>query len=361
MTQPSLRRLPAVGVLAGVVAGLADAVAAVFRDGPMGRTPDFLEAALHLVAFWMPLGWCAGLALGLGVYLWRRTPWSRAARARTGSWARLWAADPSAFAGTLAVSAGGADYRYVEDPDSKTDPKIMDFTKKLHAEVAPSITFTIPKSLIGGQYLSIGVAYRLSYGSLTRQKGNPEDPQTIDINATGLNFGGFTVGLQYAPVPEFQIGLVYRHGIRVALEGTKGSINPGVLVEGDVTAEIVAPGMFGVGVRGNFGAVSLMLDFEYELNSLSDVSVLTITDPSQTWLKPSTVELEGRTYEFGEGVLPLFATYFWRDSINSRGERCSGVAGRGPALRPRHRPVRGARRRVDVRHGHGALRGAPRG
>jgi len=56
------------------------------------------------------------------------------------------------------VIAGGADYRYIQDPEEDGATPIQDKTSKLHAEVAPGIAFNVPKSALGGQYLSLGVA-----------------------------------------------------------------------------------------------------------------------------------------------------------------------------------------------------------
>ena len=100
------------GAIAGGVGGLADTAAAIFREGPVGQVSDFAEAAFHLAALWCPIGWLLGAALALAVELWRASPWTRAARARTGTWGRLFARDPGAFAGTLAL-AGGAGAFFV--------------------------------------------------------------------------------------------------------------------------------------------------------------------------------------------------------------------------------------------------------
>ena len=108
MSAPSTARLPVIGVIVGVLAGIADTIVALFRQGPLGTFTDFLEAAFHLAALWAPIGWLVGLALAGLTELWRKTPWTRAARTRLGSWQRAFARDPAAFAGTLGLATGAA-------------------------------------------------------------------------------------------------------------------------------------------------------------------------------------------------------------------------------------------------------------
>jgi len=205
------------------------------------------------------------------------------------------------------VIAGGADYRYMQDPDSPDDPAIQDKTYKLHAEVAPGLSFNVPRSAIGGQHLSLGVAYRIGYGNLLRLKGNPDDPDIVNIDAKGFDFGGITVGLQYEPIPEIQLGLVYRHKVKVDMSGDTGLIRVGpTLIDGPVTSDLVYPSMLGFGLRANLGDFSVVADLEYEFNNQVDITVTKI-DNGQAWIKSDYAE---------DGIMPLLATYKYVDSIN---------------------------------------------
>lgn len=201
------------------------------------------------------------------------------------------------------VIAGGADYRYVEDPEGE-GAEIQDYTKKLHAEIAPGIAFNVPSELIGGQHLSLGVAYRIGYGQLTRLKGDPADPKTVNLNATGLNLEGFSVGLQYEPIPELQIGLTYRHGVTIDLKGDEATLTAGVPFVGPVTSDIVSPSMVGLGLRGNVGKLSLAVDVEYEMHS----------EVVETINKIET----GVGFATPDGFMPLVAGFHYQDAINIR-------------------------------------------
>ena len=208
------------------------------------------------------------------------------------------------------VIAGGADYRYIQDPEEDGATPIQDKTSKLHAEVAPGLSFNVPKSTMGDQSLSFGVAYRIGYGNLVRMKGNPDDPEIVNIDAKGFDFGGVTVGLQYSPVPELELGLVYRHKVKVDMEGDKGQISVGpTVVDGPVKSDLVYPSMLGFGLRANLGQLSLVADVEYEFNSQVDMTVTEINNGA-SWLKSDYA---------ADGVMPLLATYKYTDSINVKG------------------------------------------
>jgi long-subunit fatty acid transport protein len=178
---------------------------------------------------------------------------------------------------------------------------------------------------------------------LNRVKGDPADPQLINLKATGFAFNTFTVGLQYKPIPQLHIGLVYRHGVTIPLKGESALVRVGAArIEGPITSDIVAPAMFGIGLRGDIKKLSLMLDVEYELHSQVTKTILKITD-EKGWPLDSG---------YGKGIFPLAASYYLTDAINikagleyrinSKFAVRGGYTWQGPATNPQYATPFGA-------------------
>jgi long-subunit fatty acid transport protein len=165
--------------------------------------------------------------------------------------------------GAYPVASGKAVYHY----ESMTGTTQQDITDLMFLEVSPVISLHIPESLKGPglHHLSLAVGYRFTYASLKRSQGNLGDPHILDASVTAFDMTGFRLGLQYAPIPEFSLGIVYRNRLTMALEGEGGTATMQELVS--ASTELTLPSKLGVGFRVNGGPVSLAADVEYSFQS----------------------------------------------------------------------------------------------
>ena len=157
------------------------------------------------------------------------------------------------------VASAGAEYLYTE---AGSGAKVRNFTSVRFLEISPGVAFKIPDS-----GLSIGFGYRVQFVSLGRYLG-PEDKATgtptFDVSMSGKNFTGFRVGLQWEPIPELQLGLVYRSLTRTNIEDDKGVV---LAPATNVETEFTLPQKLGFGARANLDPIAIVLDLEYGLYS----------------------------------------------------------------------------------------------
>ncbi|MEM9192343.1 MAG: outer membrane protein transport protein [Myxococcota bacterium] len=173
------------------------------------------------------------------------------------------------------VASAGATYEY---PNSAGVP-IEDSTSLLFIEASPGVALSVPES-VGIGKLNIGVGYRVTFVSLDRQQLQEGlSPQRIDFSMTGFNFASFRAGIQWQPIPELQLGFVYRHKTVTEITNDDGQMgtSDGVafLMEfDDISSEFTLPAKLGFGVRGNYERLGVAVDLEYTLNSQNERSVL---------------------------------------------------------------------------------------
>lgn len=157
------------------------------------------------------------------------------------------------------VASAGAEYLYTE---AGSGAKVRNFTSVRFLEISPGVAFKIPDT-----GLSIGFGYRIQFVSLGRYLG-PEDKAagtpTFDVSMSGKNFTGFRVGLQWEPIPELQLGLVYRSLTRTTIEDDKGVV---LAPATNVETEFTLPTKLGFGARVNLDPIAIVLDLEYGLYS----------------------------------------------------------------------------------------------
>lgn len=170
------------------------------------------------------------------------------------------------------VASAGGEYLY-KDAGSQVDTR--NFTSVKFLELSPGVAFKIP-----GTGLSIGAGYRIDFVTLGRFLGpqnKADGDPTFDVEMKGTSFTGFRVGLQWQPIKELQLGLVFRSHTRATIEDPAGV----VLLPGDrkVETDFVLPAKLGFGVRANIDPVALVLDLEYGLYSQNRKSTFK-TDPA---------------------------------------------------------------------------------
>ena len=181
------------------------------------------------------------------------------------------------------VASAGATYKYVRNGKDVENTTTVRFL-----EVSPSVAFRLAPTL------SLGFGYRMSYVSLDRLDAPEVTP--LDFTMTGLNFRGVRVGLQWQPIPELQLGLVYRHKTVTELEDDQATV---IRADQQVKAsgELVLPTKFGLGARVNLGAAAVVLDLEYTLQSESDELIIA-TDPAS--------------------ILTVNSVFRWKDTLTAR-------------------------------------------
>lgn len=154
------------------------------------------------------------------------------------------------------VASAGAEYLY---SDGFNQVPVRNFTAVRFLEFSPGVAFKIPDT-----GLSIGVGYRVSLVQLERYLG-PQDTgsttsPTFDVSMSGSNFTGFRVGLQWQPIPELELGLVYRSLTRTDITDDEGAV---VFAAQDVETTFSLPAKMGFGMRANLDPIAIVLDVEY--------------------------------------------------------------------------------------------------
>lgn len=162
------------------------------------------------------------------------------------------------------VASAGATYRY-----DLGDGEVEDHTKLVFVEISPGFALQLP------QNIRIGAGYRINSFSLTRTRKTPDETE-VDLPLSGMNFASFRAGAQWQPIPELEVGLVYRHRtiIDVSADEITAPVSGFVTQATDVTSSFTLPTRLGFGARGNFGAFHGALDIEYALQSQNHRSVL---------------------------------------------------------------------------------------
>lgn len=230
------------------------------------------------------------------------------------------------------VASAGGTYKY-DDTDSGL--QITDSTTLIFFEASVAAAVEIPD-----YNLSFGVGYRVTYVSLTRERLPTErSDDTIrdygsggtNFNASGVSFAGFRFGVQWQPIPEFEVGFSYRHKTETDIEAGQRTVDPdgppcaapcalGFTVE-NIETTFTLPSRLGVGMRMNLGDFSWAGDLEYTFQSQNQGAEfvtpgLTIANYFD-WKDGVTARL-GFEYRLLDGALPLRVGYIWENRVTSR-------------------------------------------
>lgn len=164
------------------------------------------------------------------------------------------------------VASAGATYKYTLDGADTED-----HTRLVFIEATPGFAVNLP------QHIRIGAGYRINTTTLERTRKTDTEDQ-IDLDLSGFNFFSFRIGAQWTPIPELELGLVYRHRTITDVEADEGTAL-GITFT-DVKSSFTLPTRLGFGARGNFGALHAALDLEYALNSQNVKSGLSGQPPA---------------------------------------------------------------------------------
>lgn len=206
------------------------------------------------------------------------------------------------FAAGLAfypVASAGAVYKY----KNSAGASVENSTDVVFLEISPSLAFKLP----GNVYL--GAGYRISSVSLDRYAAPSATP--LDFTLTGWNYEGLRFGAQWDPIPELQLGIVYRHKTTTRITDDSGIV---VIKDSPRKAwgDLVLPSKLGFGSRVNLHPLSFVLDLEYTWQSQNQELVID-TDPNLGPLKVNSVFKWSDTVTLRTGVeYGLDDTYFIR-------------------------------------------------
>lgn len=234
------------------------------------------------------------------------------------------------------VASAGGTYKY---EDTGSGLEITDSTTLIFFEASVAAAVEIPD-----YNLSFGLGYRVTYVSLTRER-LPTDRTTdnitnygagaTDFSASGVSFAGFRLGVQWQPIPEFEVGFSYRHKTETDIEATGPTPGPddppcaapcvlGSSVE-SIETTFTLPSRLGVGLRMNLGDFSWAGDLEYTIQSQNQRTDFTATTSGLEIPVPNVFDwkdgLTGRLgfeYRLLDGKLPLRLGYIWENRVTSR-------------------------------------------
>jgi len=160
--------------------------------------------------------------------------------------------------GVYPIALAGATYRY---PPGRYGGITEDRTRLVFFEASPAVAFNLPARV------RLGAGYRVTYTSITRFSGNPDNPAStpfLDFKMHGINWEGFRVGAQWTPLDWLQVGAVYRHKTKTKVTNDSG-IAVGMKFT-DIDTTFVLPSKAGAGARADLGYLGIAVDGEYLFN-----------------------------------------------------------------------------------------------
>jgi len=173
--------------------------------------------------------------------------------------------------GVYPIASAGATFHY---PTLVAGGRVEDHTELLFLEASPALSFNpLPN-------LRFGLGYRFTYVKLDRFTGaNGRDP-SIDFSVKGENFFGIRLGAQWAPLPWWQVGAVFRNKVTTKVTNSSGvAVNERYT---DISTRFTLPAKLGAGTRvdlDRFGVRGgVAVDFEYDFNSQNKGDPLLGTD-----------------------------------------------------------------------------------
>lgn len=160
--------------------------------------------------------------------------------------------------GVYPVASAGATFNY----PAFAGGNVRDHTELLFLEASPALSFNpLPN-------LRFGLGYRFTYVKLDRFTGADGQDPSIDFSVKGTNFLGFRVGAQFAPVPWWQFGAVFRNKVNTKLTSSTGVALGNSYT--DVSTHFMLPAKLGAGTRVDFDRFgvrgSVAADYEYDFN-----------------------------------------------------------------------------------------------
>lgn len=223
------------------------------------------------------------------------------------------------------VASAGGTYEY-----PRGTATISDSTTLIFFEASFAAAVEIPD-----YNLSFGLGYRITYVSLTRQRGPIDGDRDTDFSASGLSFAGVRLGVQWQPIPEFEVGFSYRHKTETDIEASgpaRGPDDPPCLSPCVLSSSVeriettfTLPSRLGVGLRMNLGDFSWAGDLEYTIQSQNRRTDFTATTGDLEIPVPNVFDwkdgLTGRLgfeYRLLDGSLPLRVGYIWENRVTSR-------------------------------------------
>lgn len=168
--------------------------------------------------------------------------------------------------GFYPVAAAGATYKY---NDGNKD--IENTTEVRFYEITPAIAFSF-----FDKKLTVGVDWRITVATLDRVL--TKDVGKFDVAMSGSNLSGVRIGAQYQPIPELQLGVVFRNKTTTTLEDPSGTVflaSP----KRDAKIDFVLPAKLGFGVRTNLAPIAIVADLEYAFQSQNVESHFTVDPP----------------------------------------------------------------------------------
>jgi long-subunit fatty acid transport protein len=206
----------------------------------------------------------------------------------------------------LASAGGGYEYNNIAGRLTEDTTTIRFF------EISPGVAFHTDE-------VSIGIGYRITVAQLIRLQGNADGSGTpnLDLDLLGADFAGFRMGLQWRPIPELELGIVYRHRVDVDATGDDGALLTRPIR--DVTMDLHLPARLGFGAKGNIPLpedtrLSLAVDVEYGFHSQNDLSRVQGTESAEESCVGSTC-FPNNNYN---QPLELPSYFMWQDAWTVR-------------------------------------------
>ena len=196
--------------------------------------------------------------------------------------------------GIFPVASGGSSFEYSVPG---TDQTTWDETKVVFVEASPVVSLNAPRDSVLPGRVAVGVGYRINSLTFNRQKGDKDDPRTLDLTMKGMSFSGYRLGLQWAPTEAWSFGVVYRNRIEVTTRADEITVFN--LDATDARFPFVLPAKVGWGGRYDAAGFAVAFDYEYAFQSQNDRQALTGT-------------LQGRQ------TPPIYNVYAWQDAVTLR-------------------------------------------
>lgn len=149
------------------------------------------------------------------------------------------------------VASAGAEYNYVkngEETKNATDVRFL--------ELAPTIAFKLPGNV------TLGASWRAISASLRREV---TAGLKFDADMSGINLGGFRIGAQWSPIPELDVGVVFRNRTDTTMTDDDALV---VLPDRrKAETEFTLPAKIAFGARVKLDPIAFALDLEYAFQS----------------------------------------------------------------------------------------------
>jgi long-subunit fatty acid transport protein len=164
------------------------------------------------------------------------------------------------------VASGGAEYRYSV---GRVNPVTwVDSTNIVFFEVTPMLSLNVPRDRFLPGKLAFGAGYRVNYVTFSRERGEPDKLQYLDLNMQGASFTGFRLGLQYQPIDELKLGVVFRNKVVVTTHADSAKVLTADATDAEL--DFTLPAKLGFGVRTDFGRIGLATDVEWAFQSQNE-------------------------------------------------------------------------------------------